>query len=544
MGKSASWKSLPARLPFAMFALVASTLLLLLAGVMYVVKVPGGRDVKWWSPRTSEVLVYAAAQVALWAVVRVLIAAVFLLIQTWAYLTLPFYMMERTQWSVSLTLWAILSLVLLVWYVQDYWLTQDDRDVALQVYATVAVAFAGHTLKNALERLWLQSIHEELYGDILTKHIGKELTICRLQQIRRENENTWITERAPAHTHSVLRTLRGLLGDSLDESPFLYPNDELRDAAAAHGSDILLNLDVEDKGYFTLDDVEDAIGPGHGDRAIRMFSTFAPTKRSNLGTLRVTYEATLAVIYELFSKRENLYRTLHALGSVSNELHRFTNIVYWLLALVVFTIWFYGIEGVISLVLPLGGFVFGAAFAFGDTVRSYVAGFILLFSRRPFSHGSRIRVEGHPTMIVENLELLQTTLRTTDGMCVVMPNAVLATKTIHLDDRSKSYACQAEVSVRADITPDELRGVEQELMDFFRTDSTSPWAWDDVMVWVSSLDHSHHAKISVWVGLVGVNWAMPSVYLVAQSRLRLQLQHIVRALDLPYTGDHMHIQLQ
>ena len=147
-------------------------------------------------------------------------------------------------------------------------------------------------------------------------------------------------------------------------------------------------------------------------------------------------------------------------------------------------------------------------------------------------------------MIVENLELLQTTLRTTDGMCVVMPNAVLATKTIHLDDRSKSYACQAKVSVRADITPDELRLVEQELMAFFRTDTTSPWAWDDVMVWVSSVDHSHHAQISVWVGLVGVNWAMPSVYLVAQSRLRLQLQHIIRALDLPYTGEHMHVQLQ
>ncbi|MDQ6709373.1 MAG: mechanosensitive ion channel [Candidatus Dormibacteraeota bacterium] len=81
--------------------------------------------------------------------------------------------------------------------------------------------------------------------------------------------------------------------------------------------------------------------------------------------------------------------------------------------------------------LVFGGFGFLAlafSLAFQDILKNFIAGIFLLLER-PFRLGDEISVETH-TGTVENIEMRTTTLRTSDGEQVLIPNSLLYTGTI------------------------------------------------------------------------------------------------------------------
>ncbi|MEO6796238.1 MAG: mechanosensitive ion channel family protein [Candidatus Dormibacter sp.] len=81
--------------------------------------------------------------------------------------------------------------------------------------------------------------------------------------------------------------------------------------------------------------------------------------------------------------------------------------------------------------LVVGGFGFLAlafSLAFQDILKNFIAGMFLLLER-PFRLGDEITVETH-TGAVENIEMRTTTLRTSDGEQVLIPNSLLYTGTI------------------------------------------------------------------------------------------------------------------
>src|SRR6202521_5941526 len=81
--------------------------------------------------------------------------------------------------------------------------------------------------------------------------------------------------------------------------------------------------------------------------------------------------------------------------------------------------------------LVFGGFGFLAlafSLAFQDILKDFIAGMFLLVER-PFRLGDEITVDNH-TGMVENIQMRTTTLRTTDGEQVLVPNSLVYTGTI------------------------------------------------------------------------------------------------------------------
>jgi small-conductance mechanosensitive channel len=81
--------------------------------------------------------------------------------------------------------------------------------------------------------------------------------------------------------------------------------------------------------------------------------------------------------------------------------------------------------------LVFGSFGFGAlalSLAFQDILKNFIAGMFLLVER-PFRLGDEITVDNH-TGLVENVQVRTTTLRTTEGEQVLVPNSLVYTGTI------------------------------------------------------------------------------------------------------------------
>ena len=117
--------------------------------------------------------------------------------------------------------------------------------------------------------------------------------------------------------------------------------------------------------------------------------------------------------------------------------------------------------------LVFGGFGFLAlafSLAFQDILKNLIAGLFMLLER-PFRLGDEITVDNH-TGIVENIEMRATTLRTSEGEQVLIPNALVYTGTIINRTRypTRLFTLTAKVpeSVPVDGLVDRVREKLQE----------------------------------------------------------------------------------
>ena len=107
--------------------------------------------------------------------------------------------------------------------------------------------------------------------------------------------------------------------------------------------------------------------------------------------------------------------------------------------------------------LVFGGFGFLAlafSLAFQDILKNFIAGIFLLLER-PFRLGDEITVETH-TGAVENIEMRTTTLRTSDGEQVLIPNSLLYTGTITNRTRYPTRLFTLTAKIPADTALDGL----------------------------------------------------------------------------------------
>jgi small conductance mechanosensitive channel len=107
--------------------------------------------------------------------------------------------------------------------------------------------------------------------------------------------------------------------------------------------------------------------------------------------------------------------------------------------------------------LVFGGFGFLAlafSLAFQDILKNFIAGIFLLLER-PFRLGDEITVDNH-TGVVENIEMRTTTLRTTDGEQVLVPNSLVYTGTIINRTRYPTRLFTLTTKLPADVGVDGL----------------------------------------------------------------------------------------
>jgi small-conductance mechanosensitive channel len=117
--------------------------------------------------------------------------------------------------------------------------------------------------------------------------------------------------------------------------------------------------------------------------------------------------------------------------------------------------------------LVFGSFGFLAlafSLAFQDILKNFIAGIFLLLER-PFRLGDEISVETH-TGVVENIEMRTTTLRTSDGEQVLIPNSLLYTGTITNRTRYPTRLFTLAAKIPAGVALDGVaERVRQRLQD-------------------------------------------------------------------------------
>jgi len=119
--------------------------------------------------------------------------------------------------------------------------------------------------------------------------------------------------------------------------------------------------------------------------------------------------------------------------------------------LLFFTVWLK------NTALVFGGFGFFAlaiSLAFQDILKNFIAGIFLLLER-PFRLGDEITVDNH-TGVVENIEMRTTTLRTTEGEQVLVPNSLVYTGTIINRTRYPTRMFTLTAKVPAEVAVDGL----------------------------------------------------------------------------------------
>lgn len=108
----------------------------------------------------------------------------------------------------------------------------------------------------------------------------------------------------------------------------------------------------------------------------------------------------------------------------------------------------------------LGILGFTVGFALQDITKNFVAG-ILLLLQQPFDIGSAVEVSGHAGTVVD-IQVRSTTIRTWDGLIVIIPNADVYTSVITNYSQSVKRRVQLDVGVAYD---SDLEQVTQILLE-------------------------------------------------------------------------------
>lgn len=149
--------------------------------------------------------------------------------------------------------------------------------------------------------------------------------------------------------------------------------------------------------------------------------------------------------------RNQLKRT-HVDPQVSILVARLSYLVTLLIGIITFfTVWLKNPTLVFG---SFGFFALAFSLAFQDILKNFLAGMFLLIER-PFRIGDEITVDNH-TGVVENIEMRITTLRTSDGEEVLMPNSLVYTGTIINRTKYPTRLFTLTAKVPADVVLDGL----------------------------------------------------------------------------------------
>ena len=527
----------------APLAMVAAVLSLAFAVAALVVWITPGKEEAYSLPLEYELLFWALA-LLVWIVLRVGVAWVYSVIRKRFFLSFTFYLIEGVERDVATVLWGMAILVVMPSILPDDVDAQLEERVVFFALALIFV-FLAHAVKYALERVYLEHIHFELFGAELENHVKDEEIICKLTTCRPERSSRWITPKTPPHTHDLTKTMRALLGSVIDSEDHIIPVREKRNAATARAADIMENLDENDDGFFTLTDLEAVYKDN--DEAIRAMSTFASSRRVNLATLEVTYDHAVAVILDVFNRRENTYRMLRDRGQISTVVHRFSGVIFWIVVFVALLI-MTGVD-VFTLIIPLSSAFLGWSFIVGSTLQDAVRAFIFVTVIRAWGVGDRITFANgsYPTLIVDAIELFHTTAHAPDGRLFLLSNAQMFSQSgIISYKRSKDFAINASIQIPASTPPAAIAEIERRVLSFFQEkESSIPWNWsDNFMVYVDKVENSNKMHLHVLIGLIGVSWQYPVRFLVPQTKLYLKIQEILGEMGVVYEQVELPVRVE
>lgn len=114
---------------------------------------------------------------------------------------------------------------------------------------------------------------------------------------------------------------------------------------------------------------------------------------------------------------------------------------------------------IMGLVAVLGIGSLAIALAAKETIANMIGGFVIMIDR-PFRVGDRIRLDTGTTVIVDQIGIRSTKLRTFDNTLIIVPNAELMKSTVHnLTYPHPKLRVQVDVGVGYDSDMDQVRRV-------------------------------------------------------------------------------------
>lgn len=114
---------------------------------------------------------------------------------------------------------------------------------------------------------------------------------------------------------------------------------------------------------------------------------------------------------------------------------------------------------IVGLVAVLGVGSLAIALAAQETIANMIGGFVIMIDR-PFRVGDRVRMDTGTTVIVDQIGIRSTKLRTFDNTLIIVPNAELMKSTIHnLSYPHPKLRVQIDVGVGYDSDMDQVRRV-------------------------------------------------------------------------------------
>ncbi|KAH7282114.1 hypothetical protein KP509_35G012600 [Ceratopteris richardii] len=259
----------------------------------------------------------------------------------------------------------------------------------------------------------------------------------KLQSLTSETVSIWTLKR-------LMRTIRST--DLKAYSSILSPekadttiDSEVQAKIAA--KQVFNNMAKHGKKKITLQNFMYFLPEEHLARAFAMFET---TENGE-----ITKDSFIKWVVNVYTERRALCLTLNDNKTVVEKLHRLLNVVLIMILIPVFVLIF-GVETPKILVF-FTSIILPSVFMFGNSAKNLFESLIFLFVIHPFDVGDRIVVDGQ-TMLVEEMNILNTILLSPINEKVYYPNFLLCTKPISNYHRSPDMGDSIEFQIHM-LTP-------------------------------------------------------------------------------------------
>ncbi|CAK9864890.1 unnamed protein product, partial [Sphagnum jensenii] len=225
------------------------------------------------------------------------------------------------------------------------------------------------------------------------------------------------------------------------------------------------------------------------DKAMKAFALF---EVSDEGT--ISKKALVKWVVNVYKERKALSLTLSDNRTVVAKLHRVLDVLMLALLLTICLL----IMGVNTqkLLVAFSSILLPSVFVFGNAARSTFESLIFLFIVHPFDVGDRILVDG-VSLLVEEMNILNTILLSGSNEKVYYPNSILASKPISNYNRSPDQWDAIDFQIHA-TTPVEKIGILKEQMGKYMESLPQFW-YPTFRLLCKDIEDSNRMKMSLWM---------------------------------------------
>ncbi|CAN0925408.1 Mechanosensitive ion channel protein 4 [Linum grandiflorum] len=348
------------------------------------------------------------------------------------------------------------------------------------------------------------------------------ITIDHLHKLNHKNVSAWNMKRLMnIIRHGTLSTLDEQIKDSShddDESTTKIRSEYEAKAAARK---IFQNVAKPGSRYIYFEDLLRFMEEDEATKAMSFFEGASESQKISKSCLKNW-------VVNAFRDRRALALTLNDTKTAVNKLHRVVNV---LVAILIIIIWLLMLGiATTKFLLFLSSQLVLVAFIFGNTCKTVFEAIVFLFVMHPFDVGDRCEIDG-VQMIVEEMNILTTIFLRFDNQKIIIPNSVLATKSIGNYYRSPDMGDGIEFFVHVATPTEKIAAVRQRINAYIEN-KKEHW-YPSPLIILKEADGLNRVRIAIWPTHKMNHQDMGERY-ARRSLLIEEMVKIFKELDMQY----------